>query len=56
MGDLVDDLAHQIHEYLLEEATPFQGGRLVLLPITTLVKRFEKIVFGLSKGLTIRHL
>ena len=42
MGDVVDDLANQIHEYLLEESTPFQGGRLVLLPITALVKRFEK--------------
>lgn len=42
MGDLIDDLAYQIHEYLLEESVPFKGGRLVLLPITAIVKKFER--------------
>lgn len=42
MGDLLDDLAYQIHEYLLEESVPFKGGRLVLLPISAIVKRFER--------------
>jgi hypothetical protein len=42
MGDIIDDLAYQIHEFLLEESVPFKGGRLVLLPITTLVKKFGR--------------
>jgi len=42
MTDLMDDLAYQIHEYLLEEATPFKGGYLVLIPITDIVKKFQK--------------
>jgi hypothetical protein len=41
-SDLLDDLAFQIHEYLLEEATPFKGGYLVLIPITDIVKKFQK--------------
>ena len=53
MGDQVDDLANQIHEYLLEESTPFQNGRLVLLPITALVKRFEKNHRTINRRITI---
>lgn len=40
--DLMDDLAYQIHEYLLENSTEFDGKRLVLLPITAIVKKFER--------------
>ena len=39
--ELMDDLAWSIHEYLMKEATPFNGGHLVLIPITALVKKFE---------------
>jgi len=40
--DLMDDLAYQIHEYLLENSTEFDGKHLVLLPITAIVKKFER--------------
>lgn len=40
--DLMDDLAYQIHEFLLSESTEFNGGRLVLIPVTALVKKFER--------------
>jgi hypothetical protein len=42
MGDMLDDLAYQIHKHLIEEATNFNGGKLVLIPITALVKRFDR--------------
>jgi hypothetical protein len=42
MTDLMDVLAFQIHEYLLEISTPFKGGYLVLIPTTDIVKKFEK--------------
>ena len=42
MTDLMDDLAYQIHEYLLDESVPFKGGHLVLIPITEIVKKFQK--------------
>lgn len=42
MGEMLDDLAFQIHKYLLDEATSFKGGKLVLIPITALVKKFER--------------
>lgn len=41
-SDLMDDLAYQIHEHLLAESTPFKGGYLVLIPITDIVKKFQK--------------
>lgn len=42
MTELMDDLAYQIHEYLLDESVPFKGGHLVLMPITDIVKKFQK--------------
>jgi len=38
----MDDLAWSIYEYLLEESTVFEGNHLVLLPITTIAKKFER--------------
>ena len=40
--DLMDDLAIEIHEYLLEISTEFQGNRFVLIPITEVVNKFER--------------
>lgn len=40
--DLMDDLAYQIHEMLLSQSVPFMGGHLVFVPITELVKTFQK--------------
>lgn len=31
-----------IHAYLLEISTEFEGNRLVLIPITEVVKKFER--------------
>ena len=31
-----------IHDYLLEISTEFQGNRFVLIPITDVVQRFER--------------
>ncbi len=42
MTDLMDDLAWNIHEYLIKESTVFNGRRLVLIPITAIVKKFER--------------
>ena len=42
MTNLLDDLAGSIHDYLLEEATVFNGGRLVLIPITAIVRKFDR--------------
>ena len=42
MEHLMDDLAYQIHEFLLEEAIAFMGGHLVFVPITDLVNKFKK--------------
>ena len=39
---LMDDLAYQIHEFLLEEATEYKGDHLVLIPVTAIVKKFER--------------
>ena len=36
----MDDLAMDIHNYLLEKSTRFQGKNLVLIPITEVVKKF----------------
>ena len=41
-SDLMDDLAMDIHAYLLEISTEFEGNRLVLIPITEVVKKFER--------------
>jgi hypothetical protein len=38
----MDDLAIEIHEYLLEISTEFQGYHLVLIPITEVVSKFER--------------
>lgn len=40
--DLLDDLAYQIHDYLMENSTEFHGNHLVLLPTTAIVKKFER--------------
>jgi hypothetical protein len=42
MTDLMDDLAIDIHEYLLSISTEFQGNRFVLIPITEVVNKFER--------------
>ena len=38
----MDDLARDVHEYLLKESTEFEGNRLVLIPITQVVKKFDR--------------
>ena len=38
----MDDLARDVHDYLLEESTEFEGNRLVLIPITQVVKKFDR--------------
>lgn len=52
MTDLLDDLAYQIHEHLLEESVSFAGGHLVLIPITDLVKKFQKNHRTINRRLT----
>ena len=42
MTNLMDDLAKDIHNYLLEISTEFEGKHLVLIPITEVVKRFGR--------------
>ena len=51
--DLMDDLAWQIHEYLLSESTVFNGGHLVLIPITAIVKKFERNHRTIARRLTV---
>lgn len=41
-SDLMDSLAMEIHAYLLEISTEFKGSRFVLIPITEIVKKFER--------------
>jgi hypothetical protein len=41
-NDLLDDLAYQVHDYLLEESVDFDGNQLAFVPITELVKKFQK--------------
>ena len=41
-SDLMDDLAMDIHDYLLSISTEFQGNRFVLIPITEVVQKFER--------------
>jgi hypothetical protein len=38
----MDDLAMDIHDYLLSISTEFQGNRFVLIPITEVVQKFER--------------
>jgi hypothetical protein len=38
----MDSLAMEIHAYLLEISTEFKGSRFVLIPITEIVKKFER--------------
>jgi len=38
----MDDLAMQLHAYLLEISTEFKGSRFVLIPVTEIVKKFER--------------
>lgn len=52
MTDLMDDLAWNIHEYLMNEATPFKGGHLVLIPITAIVKKFQRNHRTIARRLT----
>ena len=40
--DLMDDLAYQVHDFLLKEAVPFNGGFVVFIPVTELAKHFQK--------------
>ena len=42
MANLMDDLAKDIHTYLLEVSTDFEGNHLVLIPITEVVKKFGR--------------
>lgn len=41
-SELMDDLAYQVYEYMLDESVAFNGGNIVFLPITDLVKKFQK--------------
>ena len=38
----MDSLAMDIHAYLLEISTEFEGNKFVLIPLTDLVKKFER--------------
>ena len=42
MTNLMDDLAKDIHNYLLEISTEFEVNHLVLIPITEVVKKFGR--------------
>ena len=42
MTNLMDYLAKEIHNYLLEISTEFEGKHLVLIPITEVVKKFGR--------------
>ena len=42
MTNLMDYLAKDIHNYLLEISTEFEGKHLVLIPITEVVKKFGR--------------
>ena len=44
MTNLMDDLAKDIHSYLLDISTEFQGKHLVLIPITEVVKNLAEII------------
>lgn len=51
-SDMMDDLAYQVYEYLLAESVSFNGGNIVFLPITDLVKKFQKNHRTISRRLT----
>jgi hypothetical protein len=38
----MDELAMEIHSYLLEISTEYDGNNFVLIPITEVVKKFER--------------
>ena len=38
----MDDLARDVHTYLLRVSTKFEGKNLVLVPITQVVKKFDR--------------
>lgn len=42
INDLMDDLAMDIHAYLLEVSTEYQGNNYVLIPVTDVVKKFQR--------------
>tara|TARA_R100001082_G_C4276578_1_gene122028 strand:- start:304 stop:543 length:240 start_codon:yes stop_codon:yes gene_type:complete len=42
MPTLMDNLAVDIHNYLSEIATDFDGQKLVLIPITEVVAKFNR--------------
>jgi len=42
MTNLMDDLAKNIHQHLFEISTEFDETRLVLIPITEVVKKFKR--------------
>lgn len=51
-SELMDDLAFQVYEYMLAESVAFNGGNIVFLPITDLVKKFQKNHRTISRRLT----
>lgn len=42
LTDLMDDLAMDIHDYLLEVSTRYGGNNYVLIPITEVVNKFQR--------------
>jgi hypothetical protein len=38
----MDELAMEIHSYLLEISTEYEGNNFVLIPITEVVTKFER--------------
>tara|TARA_R100001440_G_scaffold38010_1_gene57641 strand:+ start:157 stop:420 length:264 start_codon:yes stop_codon:yes gene_type:complete len=42
MTNLMDDLANKIHDHLYEISTEFNGSHFVLIPITEVVKKFQR--------------
>ena len=42
MSNLMDDLAKGIYKYLYESSTEFHGNHFVLVPITDVVKKFQR--------------
>ncbi len=42
MSNLMDDLAKGIYKYLYEASTEFEGNHFVLVPVTDVVKKFER--------------
>jgi hypothetical protein len=42
LTDLMDDLAMDIHDYLLEVSTRYGDNNYVLIPITEVVNKFQR--------------